>query len=451
MAEVDVSSYKTTDAPNPLDIANKLGTMQLQKGAIERQGVGIEQDKLKLYNERHQIFNREMANLVADPDVNGGTPNAIDKVRQAGQRMVNLGLIPAPMYAEYVKAIPTDPKQIPQYVQQMVTRAKTINDAVNYNYGEVGSVENGQTIQPTVSSNKPGFGVRSIGQPIQKQVPVTQPVIGENNKLTLQGPQPPQLPEGGSAVAAPPPMDLSPRLSVDTRTPNVVGQQPMVGKDESRVRPRLPTGPAVGMTPLFEEGKKKFAEMSGQAGDLLFRNKSAEQALPLIKDLTTGVGTETVNKALAGLHNIGFLSANMTDKVAQYQELNKKLAQFVKDNGTRSDAEQALNEAGSPNAKQQITPALEKLVKDTIILNRVRAAIPIAFEGEKFDEFHRHAATFAQRIDERAFGLDHMEPKERLALMMNMDKKLKSDKASEVAEAKKFKRSLEIVERLGIF
>lgn len=463
MVDTDTSIYKNIQAPDPLAQVGKLQSLQQGAQAIQSNQINISKQQLDLANERFKNVIR---------DVNSVPPEAgLDDYFKMGQNMVNQGVWTPENYSNFVDSLPTDPKQLPAFKQQFLAKAMSAQEMVNWHYGQQGSSANGQTVTPTLSSNRPGFagsptgGVVPNGLPIQQQVPPTAGSYDQNNQPRLMGPQSPQNAPG---TVSQPSINTRPLPVGPGTSPAIPGQSSNFGGNviASNVEPPqqlpyTPRGPAVGATPLFEEGKKAYTEDQNLATQKLTAIKPALQALPLIKGLTTGVGTETYNKALAGLSNLGLLPQGMTDKVAAFQEINKKLANYVSSNpvGQRSDAAQTLAEASSPSPKAQINPALIKLTKDAIALDRAQALRPLAFtkptidaNGQPttvpetdFSKYGNHRATFPAQVDELALQLDILEPKERQDLLDTMKKN------KDTPQGKKFWNTLNMAVQSHLF
>lgn len=439
--DVDTSSYRTNEAPqiSALDTAAKLGGIQAQAQGIERQKIGIESDKLKLLNERLGVLGKEYTTLLADPDVVNGTPAAPQKIAAVGQRMVNLGAMPAATFGEFAKSIPTDPKQSMQFIEQQMARIQSISEATAYHLGDKGAIDTGQAIQPILTSPKPGFGVRSAGPAIQKQIPPGTPVIDEKNQERLQGPQAPQVAPGG-AVAAPPPVSRLPVAPIGGPANVNAGPAPVTNKDQAQ----LPRGPAVGQPVLFEEGRKAHVADYQQSAETLAGTRPLVQAYKLIDEFNprTGPGTETWNKWIAALKANNILPTEAkNDPTAIYQEINKKMSQFVQQMGAPSDKQQALQMESNPNMKSQILPALKKLTYDTIALQRARAILPYMFEGKNYQDYQNEKGKNVNQISEQALMLDHMKTDERKTLIAKMQKERNS------FEGKKFWLTLNAVDR----
>lgn len=470
MADVDISSYpKPMQAPSALDTLGKLQTLKQQEQGIERTGIGIEADKLALMNSRYGILNKELSSLIGKQNLSS------DDIVTTGQNLVKLGIIPADMFGKFVSQIPTkqqlqqNPNAAQEFIQQTIDRSRHVNDAVNFHYGVPGFVGNNQTQTPVVTSNKPGFGVRPTGAPIQMQLPPGQEVATPRGTQLL-GPQEPRLPAGarplpsglpgqyqpqGSPVMPAAPANRLPVAPVNTAPipPGPVTNSAVMGPSRNfrgnvtKVEieppsPQVPAGPMTSQAPLFEEGKKLYTADQDVSTQKLTQIKPVVAALPIIESIRSGPGTEAFTKAVAGLKTWGLIStAAENDPTALYQEASKKLAQYVSQSGLaqRSDAAQTLAEAASPNPKTQISPALIKLTKDAIIYDRIQAMRSVAFQGNDYSKYGAHRATFPSTIDSKAVGLDLMKPEDRYKLIDEMKKK------KNTPEGKKFWKSLELV------
>lgn len=424
--DVDTSSYRTDPQPSSLDIAGKLGGLQAQAQGIQRQGIGIESDKLKLANERLGVLAKEYTTLLADNDVMTGNPNAATKVQAMGQRMVNLGVIPANMFGEFAKSVPTDAKAIPQFIQQQMARVQSIGEAITYHQGQPGMVTNGQTVQPVVTS--PKFGMQSTGAPIQTQVPVEAQVVDEAGRQRMQGPTPAVAAPG--AVVAPP--NRLPVGPPSMPAPNVnAGPAPVANKDQSRVH--APSGPATGQPVSFETNRLSHVKDYEESTQIQQATRPLLKAYALIDKFNprTGPFTAQENNIVAALKSNNIIpTAIKDDPTAIYQEINKYLAQSVKAQGSSSDAQQAQLLAGSPDASKQILPALKKLTHDTIAFQRAKAILPYMYNSSDYgtknyqEEKGRNVSRLTNSANtEKALMLDTLSNAERNAFLKEMKAK----------------------------
>lgn len=472
MAEVDTSSYPKPQAVRSVaDAVKDIAGLQQQKQQIESGGITIEKQKLDLLNQRFGYLAKSLTQLSADPNLNE------DKIRKTTEDLVKLGYIPNDMGAKFIGTLPPtqgmDPKQassvLRQATQGALQQAQTTQEAINFHYGQPGTISNNQQIQPVVSS--PKFGVRATNAPIQMQNPPNTTVYDENNQPTYLGPQSPQAPQGtaaappmrsdlaGTTQAAPTPRPRPQGLSGAVEQPtkqrvDLEGTETKPSAFNDRFAPAQAYPLKAGPSPMLDSGIKQLTSDQENATAKMTQAKPAIQALRIIGrgGLATGPGTGKWNDLVAAAKAWGVVNtAAENDPTVLRQELEKKLAQYVGNSpiASRSDAAQTLAEAGSPNPNKQILPALEALTRDAIILDRVQAARPNAFESKNPAEYGKFRATFPQSIDERAFGLDLMPEKERVKLVTTMHNKYKNNPKN--PEAVKFFKSLDVAKKQGFF
>lgn len=457
MAEVDTSSY-----PKPLPAQAPLQTLK-DVQSLESGALTIEKQKFDNANQALGYLTRAMAAL---------GPNASKEQQiQAGQQAVKLGLAPASALKVWVDKVTNASSPAALYNEFMSTAASH-QELFNIHLGQQGYQDNGQTVTPIRTPGGVGGTPYATGRPIQSQQGVNVPSVDEAGRPRALGAQPTQYPEGmeqvpggipgqmrpsrlpvaapaGPAASPPGPLPVGPIPGAAGPVgPGSAFGPPGTKVISAEVQPPTPKGAALGNPAMFEEGKKKLLEDQQLTTQIQTQIKPAVEALPLIKGLTTGMGTETVNKYLAGLHNLGWLPQGITDKVAAYQIVNKKLSQFVQGNGTRSDADLAKREESSPNVKGQINPALMKLAKDTIALQRVEAARGLSFtdasgnsQRSDLNNYPAHAAKFPASVDQRAFQLDLMDEAERNKLADKMYKE------KDTYEGKKFWKSYQLAKQ----
>lgn len=429
MAEVDTSSYPKPVQSNFLDTAQKYQTLESNK-------LGIDQNKLKLANERLTMLAKGVSTLMNDPDLTG------EKVINEANYMAKQLGIPDDMKQNFLSQFPTSgtKEQIQTGLNKVISQAQHINEALHYSYGVNGTIDTGGAIQPIVSSPKPGFGIRSTGAPIAKQPGPGQVEYDESGQPRYRGVQPPQGAPG--LVTAPP---MAPGYSKDTGV-NLTGPN----RDVTAINGiPINRGAAAGPTPLFEEGKKAYTEDQGLAAQRLTQIKPAIQALKLMPGLSTGPGTEQFTNLVALAKAWGVVDTKAAnDPTVLRQELEKKLAQYVGSSpvAARSDAAQVLAEAGSPNPKKQILPALINLTRDSIALDRAQALRPFGFKDTNYAKYGEHRGSFPAKVDERALSVDLLSPEERQKLVNGeLAKAKKGD-----AKAMRFFETLDLAKKSGI-
>lgn len=440
--EADTSSYNQPLPVSPLETVKNIAGLQQQK-------LSIDQVKLDQANQGLNYMTRAMGALGPDAPKEAYIKAAADAVK--------MGLVPENQLHifEAKAAAAPDSKS---FYNEFMTTAADHQQQINYHLGQRVNVGNGQTETPAVTSVKPGFGVKPIGLPIQQQAPPTTSTVDENNQPRLLGPQPTQLPAGAVPGGNLPGQFSLPVERPAAAIPRVSGPTgPTVDKtaelptDFANRFPK-PAGAAVGPTPLFAEGKEAYTKAQLNAGARAQSIKPAIDALKLMPGLATGPGTEQFTSAVAALKAWGLTDIKPdSDPTVIRQEVNKKLAQYVGNNPnvSRSDASQALAEAGSPSAKVQILPALMNLTRDAIALDRVQILKPAAFKGQNYDSYIKHEGSFPQSIDQKALTLDLLPEAERDKLVTTMKNKYKKDPTDK--EANRFLNTLKLAKEHNIY
>ena len=443
--EADTSSYRQLPAASPLEEFGKLQQLQQQKQQLDA-------GKMANANTALQFMTRAMTSLGPDATKEEYAAVADNAVKQ--------GLVPEAQKQVYMERLQKAP-DAKSFFNEFATAAATLQEQLNYHLGVPGQSANGQTVTPTVTSVKPGFGQRPVGLPVQQQAPPTAQVVGPSGQPQLLGPQPAQNAPGTVAVPTPLPVE---RPSAASATAPIVPKSlpvervsgptgPTIRRTDMEVpdftsRFPVPTGAATGTAPLFEEGKQAYTKDQLNSSTRAQSIKPAIQALKLMTPaLATGPGTAQFNDLVAAAKAWGVVDTKAeNDPTVMRQELEKKLAQYVGGSpvAQRSDAAQTLAEAGSPNPKKQILPALQALTRDAIALDRVQILKPQAFKGQKFDDYVKHTGNFPQSVDEKALTLDLMDDKEREKLVTKMKSEYKNGDGTAKKRAVKFFETLQL-------
>jgi hypothetical protein len=223
----------------------------------------------------------------------------------------------------------------------------------------------------------------------------------------------------------------------------------MGGVPSAGLPTRVPTQAftPTGNPPLFEAGKTQLAQDQQIAAQKSQSLIPILQAIPLMKDIMAGPGTNQFTHAVAALKAFGFIPTDVNDPIAIRQEVVKKLNAYVSSNpvGQRSDASQTLLEASSPSPNIQILPALTRLAKDAVAQDRTIISKPGAFTSDDLSQYGKHTSTYSGSIDQQAMQLDQMEPKERQSLLDKMKKE------ATTTQGKKFWNTLRIIKQQGLF
>lgn len=427
--EADTGSYNSQPLPvSPLDIAGKVGSLQQQK-------LQIDQSKLDQANQGLTYMTRAMGAL---------GPNAPKEAYiKAAEQAVQMGLVPANQLSVFEEKA-ASAKSSKDFYNEFMTTAADHQQQINYHIGRNADKGDGQFNYQGVErpAAQGGGFVPATKMPVQ--IPTGTPNYNQDNQQEL-------LPPAGPSGVVPVPR-ARPSLPVERPTTGVTG--PTVDRTAevpttftNRVEP-LKAGPS----PLFPEGKEAYTKAQLQASTRAQAIKPAIQALKLMPGLATGPGTGQFNDLVAAAKAWGVVDTKAeNDPTVLRQEIEKKLAQYVGGNpiGQRSDAAQTLAEAGSPNPKKQILPALINLTRDAVALDRVQILKPNAFKGTDYQNYIKHEGNFPQSVDEKALTLDLMPTNEREALVKKMVTKYKNDPKN--VEANKFLNTVKLAKEHGFF
>lgn len=473
--EIDTSSYPklpTTQQQNPLDTIAKMQ-------GIQKNAIGIDQEKIKLYNEKYNVVHRALGNLVNEPELSG------DHFVNTYQDMVKAGVMTPDQAAKEMSMVPTKAgskspedynRRLRQLAETQLLQAQEKHDAVTNYFGGQGTIQNGnQTITGNQGAIRPtGTGAgpapfQQTGQSFPTQLPVGTPGVDKDpnspnfGNPTFQGPAtapPPSIPPPGKG-------DRPPRLPIAPPLNGVNGPgEPKVGEPATpRERVAQGANTPINIAPSqpvqFESGRTALNEDLASGSARLQAIKQPQQALkmmtPEVLSGLTGTGPigDKITKTISAVGGVLGLPKNLDDRVAARQEIVKKMNAYVSNSPVagRSDAAQILAEASSPNPNQQSLKALVNLTRDAIALDRVHAAKSLDFALDEkgnqaknlnYSEYPVKRGKFPNAVDEDAFKLDLMSREEREELQE------RKEKESPTAQ-QKFRTSVGIAKKLGMY
>ena len=430
--EADTSSYNQPLPVSPLKTVSEIGAVQQQKLAID-------QAKLDQANQGLTYMVRSMGAL---------GPNATkEQYVKAAEQAVKMGLVPAnqlKVFAEKAAAAP-DSKS---FFNEFMTSAATAQEQIAYHIGRNKDVADNKNLYSgrELPVAQGGGFVPATKMPIQI-APGTPGYNNQNEQVFEQ----PEGPSGPVPVPRPRPLPVerSPAAVSGPTGPTVDRTAEVPTTFANRLEP-LKAGPS----PLFPEGKDAYTKDQMNASAKALAIKPAIQALKVMPGLSTGPGTAQFNDLVAAAKAWGIVDTKAeNDPTVLRQELEKKLAQYVGNSSIaqRSDAAQTLAEAGSPNPKKQILPALQNLTRDAIAFDRVQMLAPQAFKGKDYENYIKHKGTFPNSIDEKALSLDLMPEAERNSLIKKMATQYKNGNAGEKKSAEKFLNTLKLAQEAKIY
>ena len=448
--EFSGSSYPKAEAQqsDPLSTISKLNTIQQQDQQIQKNAIGIDREKLQLFNEHSNTVKRAIGGLLAVPQGELTSQHFLDVY----QNLANHKLMTSEQLAKEASSLPTlagskSPQDYEARLRKVagtqLMQAETAEQMVNHFAGNPASLDTGNQI---VLGNQgrtqvTGNGVEAspftqTGNSYPKQIaPGTTGVDIKNNPAyqgTASGP-----PQSFGPPGSKPALPVAP----------TAGPTGATAQGGGALRPAPPAN--------FTEGKEQYNKDVAIATDKLTQVKPAQQALKLMTpEVLTGLtGTgpiaATLSKGISAVNGVLGLKGDLADRVAAREEIVKKMHKYVSNSSVagRSDAAQILAEASSPHPNVQSLKALVNLTRDAISSDRVEAARALAFEnkGNNYQDYQSHRANFPNNIDTDAFKLDLMPPKERDELIEKMKK---SDNKT---ERERFINSLRIAKKLNMF
>jgi hypothetical protein len=446
MADIDTSFYPRAQQINPLEIANQAAQYRNMLVQNQRQQVGLSQDKVNFAHQQYGQLSQFLGSLAQDPRM--ATDQGPALLHQATQQAVQQGWITPDIANVELANMPTDPTQIPQYLQSLNTRVQDAAGQFAKIYGEPSTINNGNTIVPVTAS--PLTGIRRIGADIPVQ---TSP----SERLTLvpgtnaQG-QPTVTPAGVIAQQA----GMNPLTGVPATAPNQPVNQLQPYPQGQAPVPAAQGGSVVtGVSPGALEANKATGTASGQqlAADTAQEANFQSDILPLQKardalislgTTGTGPGTEQINeiKSFAQSMGLGTLAGIDPDKIKNFDEAKKYLTQYASQAGSPNTNDKlAAAFAGNPSVGISNAASVDVL-KTAMSLRRMQNAKVRAFQasGEQPSVYNQWAAKFNSSQDPVAYGFDMMSPDQRKKYVSGLSP----------AERQKFVGSLQTATQLGL-
>lgn len=416
----------------------------------QRQQVGLSQDKINLAHQQYGQLSQFLGSLAQDPRMSTNQGPAL--LHQATQQAVQQGWITPDIANVELANMPTDPTQIPQYLQSLNTRVQDAAGQFAKIYGEPSTINNGNTIVPVTAS--PLTGIRRIGADIPVQ---TSP--GERATLVqgtdAQG-RPTVTPAGtilqqaglNQLTVMP---ATAPNQPVNQLQPYPQGQAPVAATQAPATGGSVVTG----VSPGALEANKATGTASGQqlAADTAQEANFQSDILPLQKardalislgTTGTGPGTEQINeiKSFAQSMGLGTLAGIDPDKIKNFDEAKKYLTQYASQAGSPNTNDKlAAAFAGNPSVGISNAASVDVL-KTAMSLRRMQNAKVRAFQasGEQPSVYNQWAAKFNSSQDPVAYGFDMMSPEQRKKYVSGLSP----------AERQKFVGSLQTATQLGL-
>lgn len=137
----------------------------IQKGFAEQDKSMLEVDekKFKLASDRYEKYLGAMGSLANAPDLSK------DMVIQAGQQLVQMGILPPEMFQKAVAGLPDDPNQLRMKIKQGTASRLTPEQMMTVFAPKPARIDTGQQIiTRDENPNSPTYGQATGGAPVQK-------------------------------------------------------------------------------------------------------------------------------------------------------------------------------------------------------------------------------------------------------------------------------------------
>lgn len=144
-----------------MDEAGKLSKNRLE---ATKQGVELDEKKFKVANDRYGVYKKTLGALANSPNLSKGL------VLQAGQELVDAGVLPAEMFAKVSQGLPDDPAALKADLQRGVASQMTPEQMFTVFAPKPEKMDNGASIGfRDTNPNSPTYGQATAGAAIQKQ------------------------------------------------------------------------------------------------------------------------------------------------------------------------------------------------------------------------------------------------------------------------------------------
>jgi len=144
-----------------MDEAGKLSKNRLE---ATKQGVELDEKKFKVANDRYGVYKKTLGALANSPNLSKGL------VLQAGQELVDAGVLPAEMFAKVSQGLSDDPAALKADLQRGVASQMTPEQMFTVFAPKPEKMDNGASIGfRDTNPNSPTYGQATAGAAIQKQ------------------------------------------------------------------------------------------------------------------------------------------------------------------------------------------------------------------------------------------------------------------------------------------
>lgn len=149
------------------DLGDYAGIQEFDKTQAEQEKLSAEGDakKFEIATKRFDYYKKALGSLAQDPGLSK------DMVMQAGQSLVQQGILPAEMYQQSIQNLPDDIEQLRARLRQGVAQQLTPEQMLTVFSPKAEKIDNGQQIgYRDMNPNSPTYGQATGGAPVQKQM-----------------------------------------------------------------------------------------------------------------------------------------------------------------------------------------------------------------------------------------------------------------------------------------
>ncbi|MGN8022254.1 hypothetical protein ACTJJ7_16245 [Phyllobacterium sp. 22229] len=405
-------------------IRNAQQQNELLQTENQRAKVGLTNDQVNLAHQQYGKLSQFLGSLAQDPRI--ASPQGHDILVGATQQAIQQGWITPDIAKIEIANMPSDPAQLPQYLQNLNVRVQDGQSQFAKIYGEPGTINTGNRIIPVKSS--PIMGVQRIGADIPLETSPGQRagiVLGTDQYGRTTAQTQGQVMERAG---------VNPLLAVPQTAPNSPANQLMPSQPQNgiptRVQPEQASNGAAIMSPPAGqiEAQQVMAKTNAEkySADQQREANFQSEVLPLTKSITalqklgttgTGPGTEQLNemKSFAQSMGLGAIAGIDPDKISNFDEARKYLTSYassVGGNGTNDKLAAAF--AGNPSVNISNAAAVD-VAKTALATRKMQNAQNRAFtaSGQPAANYGKWTSEFNAQQDPVAYGIDLMEPAAR--------------------------------------
>jgi hypothetical protein len=451
---VDTSIYPKANSNSFLDTMSTVQNLknaalqnQLIQTETQRQGVGLSSDKIQLAHQGFQWLSQGLGSLAQDPRI--ATPAGPEMLKQFAAQGVQQGWLTPEVANAEIANMPTDPAQLPQYVQNLNVRAQDAAGQFAQIYGSPGTINNGNTIVPVTSS--PIMGVRRIGADIPVQTSPSEraslvPGTDAQGRPTVT-PAGTVLRNAGVNPLNAQPLTAPAPSPTNQLQPYPQGQAPVPAGNGGSVPMGPPAGVVGAQTKAADISAEKYStDAAAQTGyqQALLPIQQAFEHVKALGPEGVGPGKEQINEFKSFVQSMGLgpIAGIDPQEVSDTDQANKYLSAMFRSNGyTGSDAQLDAAAKASPTLKTSYGATLAVLQKSAAMARMQNAQVQ-AFQasGQGPETYSKWAAGWNAKQNAAAYAFDMMDPAQRQAYVKTLS----------APELTKFKASLGTAMQLGL-